>query len=77
MIHPSIQRAEGRIADALISRAEEAARLRIRVIALEKLIDSILTVASEAQGKPNAFQHFKDIVALALLATPAETEVKP
>jgi hypothetical protein len=66
-----MQKTEERIADALVSRAEEASKLRVRVIALEKLIDMIMQVASDAQGKPDAFQHFKDIVALALLASPS------
>lgn len=41
MIHPSIQKVEERIADALVSRAEEASKLRVRVIALEKLLRMI------------------------------------
>lgn len=37
----SLQQAEERIADALVLRAEEASKLRIRVIALEKLLKMI------------------------------------
>lgn len=47
MTHPSIQKVEERIADCLISRAEEAARLRIRVIALEKLLNMIGEITKE------------------------------
>lgn len=43
----SLQQAEERIADCLISRAEEAARLRIRVIAFEKLLNMIGQVTKE------------------------------
>lgn len=41
MIHPSIQKIEERIANSLISHAEEASKLRVRVIALEKLLRMI------------------------------------
>ncbi len=47
MIHPSIQKVEERIADALVSRAEEASKLRVRVIALEKLLRMIGEVTKE------------------------------
>jgi hypothetical protein len=48
VIHPSIQKVEERIADALISRAEEASKLRVRVIALEKLLRMIGEATKEA-----------------------------
>lgn len=43
----SLLQVEERIADCLVSRAEEASRLRVRVIGLEQLIRMIGEVTKE------------------------------